>query len=797
VGGKPVLYDYLKLNFKVKSVTLECNDTLDNDKDNKCDWNGCGPMPKDPDCTTPDDRECSKIGTECTKNENCCDGLNCNSGVCTLVSYKLTVFTSLDIWPVNPPVPSVQVTISGLPPKSTSDSGIAEFDLPAGNYNISVEDPTGTRTFSHFWDHNCSETHYSDGWYLDTNDNPYNFTMYSKDREITAFYKTLTQITDFDYSGTTISGKLLKENGDVISSYYHRCDVCKNTSECIESSWDRNVTLEYSTNSGMSWTRIATVKVATVPGDSSWSYSWTCVPGTNYRLKASYIPNSDPKDWSYAESNVEKDIACTGFCGDIFINPPEDCDPPNNIDSHNCSQTTSTCDYTNRRYGTRDSFGNCDISCNCIRDSWMWKPINDPVYCASCPDHCGDGTRNCGEKCEGVDLDSQTCESLGYARGTLSCKADCKFNTSRCIANKPPVASFIESKTIAQVGESISFDASASSDSDGSIVDYEWHFGDGGITTGVVVNHAYSVIGTYTVRLIVTDNNGATATAQATKTIKPVCGDSKIEYPEECDPPALSTAQCGGRECKANCICAPGCGLFEGIPVNAIASSEYSGSYKAINCIDNNVGTAWYSEGGGGPHWIYFDLDNIKCISRVSISLAGAKEDIPLIADIQVSNDTLSWTTVANNWNISRYWEWNNKSFTETAARYIRIYEKQFSRTPTAYSTCSEFRAYTNSPNCLGFHSELECPGAFCEWCPRCGGSLGRHINQWQEDKCVDIGTSCGYNCLRWWCNAECGDFHECCDTSGPCRATQYAKCENCACSCRNTPSPGYSLCSE
>jgi len=58
-------------------------------------------------------------------------------------------------------------------------------------------------------------------------------------------------------------------------------------------------------------------------------------------------------------------------------------------------------------------------------------------------------------------------------------------------------------------GEQIQFDASSSFDSDGSIVAWQWDFGDGNVASGEVVQHAYSVAGTYKVTLTVTDNDGA------------------------------------------------------------------------------------------------------------------------------------------------------------------------------------------------------------------------------------------------------------------------------------------------
>ncbi len=62
-------------------------------------------------------------------------------------------------------------------------------------------------------------------------------------------------------------------------------------------------------------------------------------------------------------------------------------------------------------------------------------------------------------------------------------------------------------------GDPLEFDGYASFSPDGTIVAFDWDFGDGDVASGGRVTHAFSSAGTYTVRLTVTDNYGSTASA--------------------------------------------------------------------------------------------------------------------------------------------------------------------------------------------------------------------------------------------------------------------------------------------
>jgi PKD repeat protein len=81
--------------------------------------------------------------------------------------------------------------------------------------------------------------------------------------------------------------------------------------------------------------------------------------------------------------------------------------------------------------------------------------------------------------------------------------------------NSAPTASFTASTN----DRTVAFDASASTDSDGTVAGYAWDFGDGTTGTGVTAGHTYTADGTYPVKLTVTDDQGATATTSRSVTV--------------------------------------------------------------------------------------------------------------------------------------------------------------------------------------------------------------------------------------------------------------------------------------
>jgi len=76
----------------------------------------------------------------------------------------------------------------------------------------------------------------------------------------------------------------------------------------------------------------------------------------------------------------------------------------------------ATCDSLGFVGGTLSCAANCTLNTEPCLDS----------------DPCGDGQVELEESCDGDDLDGQTCQSLGFHGGDLACTADCSWNLASC-----------------------------------------------------------------------------------------------------------------------------------------------------------------------------------------------------------------------------------------------------------------------------------------------------------------------------------------------------------------------------
>lgn len=88
--------------------------------------------------------------------------------------------------------------------------------------------------------------------------------------------------------------------------------------------------------------------------------------------------------------------------------------------------------------------------------------------------------------------------------------------------NAPPVAHAVATPDSGQAPLLVNFSGATSTDSDGSIIDYLWSFGDSPTPTtasGATASFTYPTAGVFTVLLTATDNNNATATDSVIVTV--------------------------------------------------------------------------------------------------------------------------------------------------------------------------------------------------------------------------------------------------------------------------------------
>lgn len=86
------------------------------------------------------------------------------------------------------------------------------------------------------------------------------------------------------------------------------------------------------------------------------------------------------------------------------------------------------------------------------------------------------------------------------------------------VSDRPPAAAFVAPLST-MTGQTVSFDAGASTDPDGTVTNYAWNFGDGATATGPTPSHAFARAGTYAVTLAITDNSGSTNTTSHTVSV--------------------------------------------------------------------------------------------------------------------------------------------------------------------------------------------------------------------------------------------------------------------------------------
>jgi len=185
---------------------------------------------------------------------------------------------------------------------------------------------------------------------------------------------------------------------------------------------------------------------------------------------------------------------------------------------------------------------------------------------------------------------SHTFETLGTFTVTLYVTNDMGLMANRSVRielNYIPVAG-LEVDQYALANTDVNLDASLSYDSSGSIATYSWDFGDGTTDSGTkaTTTHKYTQAGTFTIKLNVTDNKGATSLSV----------DVKVEI-IKLSTPSIDSHSDGGDVTEAKII-----------TISGSASAPSKGSYAITQVMINFGGDKWYrvnNDGGDWTSWSY------------------------------------------------------------------------------------------------------------------------------------------------------------------------------------------------
>ena len=117
------------------------------------------------------------------------------------------------------------------------------------------------------------------------------------------------------------------------------------------------------------------------------------------------------------DSDCQFETDDCAVCGNSVLEPGEGCDT----------------DVLNG--ATCQSLGLGDGTLACDAQSCLF----DTSQCDTNIDVCGNGVTEPGEQCDGMDLATNTCQTLGFDEGTLSCNTStCRFDVSGC-RDVPPM----------------------------------------------------------------------------------------------------------------------------------------------------------------------------------------------------------------------------------------------------------------------------------------------------------------------------------------------------------------------
>jgi len=192
----------------------------------------------------------------------------------------------------------------------------------------------------------------------------------------------------------------------------------------------------------------------------------------------------------------------------------------------------------------------------------------------------------------------------------------------------PPVAAVTATPVSGTVPLTVNLSASGSTDPDGTIVAYEWTFGDSTSGAGAGVSHTYTTVGTFTAQLKVTDNDGLSATKAVTITVAPTQATTKMRVADI----AMSLTITSATKARGNAAVLVLDGAGQPI-AGAKVSGRWSGVVRGTSTLATDAsGIARFSTGSVASTGAYI-------FTVAGVVLSGYEYDVTLNTE---SSDSIS-----------------------------------------------------------------------------------------------------------------------------------------------------------
>ena len=121
---------------------------------------------------------------------------------------------------------------------------------------------------------------------------------------------------------------------------------------------------------------------------------------------------------------------------------------------------------------------------------------------------------------------------LDYGTGYFNGDANSAvYRIENVSGGRSPLAKAAADRTSGKAPLAVQFSSAGTSDPDGDPLSYAWKFGDGATSTAANPSHTYTVNGSYTAELTVSDGTGRTATASVTITVGNTAPTVTLELP--------------------------------------------------------------------------------------------------------------------------------------------------------------------------------------------------------------------------------------------------------------------------